>query len=153
MGDDSRETPPTSRLRRLDYVLESSLYVSDLTVAEAFYAEVLGLTLHSKLEGRHVFFRCGNQMVLLFNPEATADPDLIPRGLGAHGAHGAGHLAFAVREDEIDGWRTHLRNHGVEIEHEVEWGGSRGRSLYFRDPDGNSLEVATPGLWGLDSQD
>ena len=73
------EIPEARRGRlpeKLSKVLESSLYVSDLDAAEAFYAEVLGLTLHSKLEGRHVFFRCGNQMVLLFNPEATADPRL-----------------------------------------------------------------------------
>ena len=147
------EGPEGHRPREPDCVLEACLYVDDLAAAEEFYGGVLGLTLHSKLEGRHVFFRCGNQMVLLFNPEATANPDLSLRGLGAHGAHGAGHLAFGVGEDEIDSWRMYLQNHGVEIEHEVEWGGERGRSLYFRDPDGNSLEVATPGLWGLDTQD
>ena len=135
---------------KLRQVLEASLYVTDLDAAEIFYASVLGLTLHSRLEGRHVFFRCGSQMVLLFNPEATTDPDPAPRGLGAHGAHGPGHLAFGVEAREIDIWRAHLESHGIEIEQEVEWGGSRGRSIYFRDPDGNSLEFATAALWGLD---
>ncbi len=138
------------RPKKLSQVLESSLYVGDLDAAEVFYSEVLGLTLHSKLEARHVFFRCGSQMVLLFNPEATANPDLTPRGLGSHGAHGPGHLAFGVGEGEIDRWRSRLRDHGVEVEQEVDWGGTRGRSLYFRDPDGNSLEFATAALWGLD---
>ncbi len=151
MGNASRGAAPTSRPRRLDCVLESSLYVRDLSAAEAFYGDVLGLTLVSWLEGRHVFFRCGNQMVLLFNPEATANPDLTPRGVGAHGAHGPGHLAFGVNEDEIDVWREHLERHGVEIEQEIDWGGRKGRSIYFRDPDGNSLEFATSALWGLDS--
>ncbi len=137
------------RPRKLGKVLESSLYVTDLAAAESFYIEVLGLTVHSKLEGRHVFFRCGNQMVLLFNPEATSDPDLTPRGLGLHGSHGPGHLAFGVTEDEIDLWRAHLESHGVAVEQEIDWGGSRGRSIYFRDPDGNSLEFATSALWGL----
>ncbi len=147
MGEAPAGTTPTTRPRQLDHILEASLYVSDLQVAEVFYTEVLGLTFHSKLEGRHVFFRCGEQMVLLFNPEATADPELTPRGLGLHGAHGPGHLAFGVTEDEIDVWRTHLESHGVEIEQEIDWGGHRGRSIYFRDPDGNSLEFATPALW------
>jgi len=138
------------RPKKLSQVLESSLYVSDLAAAEAFYGVVLRLPLHSRLEGRHAFFRCGDQMVLLFNPEATADPDLTPRGLGSHGAHGPGHLAFRVEAPEIDIWRAHLESHGIEIEQEVEWGGSRGRSIYFRDPDGNSLEFATAALWGLD---
>lgn len=142
-------TTPTTRPRQVDHILEASLYVSDLQAAEVFYTEVLGLTFHSKLEGRHVFFRCGAQMVLLFNPEATADPELTPRGLGLHGARGPGHLAFGVTEDEIDVWRAHLERHGVEIEQEIDWGGRRGRSIYFRDPDGNSLEFATAALWGL----
>lgn len=133
----------------LDFVLEACLYVDDLDAAEDFYTEILGLTLHSKLEGRHVFFRCGNQMVLLFNPDATADPALTPRGLGLHGSHGPGHLAFGVPEDEIDLWRARLESHGVPVEQEIDWGGSRGRSIYFRDPDGNSLEFATSALWGL----
>lgn len=134
---------------KLDTVLEACLYVDDLEAAEAFYSGVLGLTLHSKLEGRHVFFRCGSQMVLLFNPEATADPDLSLRGLGAHGAHGPGHLAFGVSDEELEAWREHLHRHGVGVEQEVDWGGDRGRSIYFRDPDGNSLEFATQALWGI----
>ena len=134
---------------KLDFVLEACLYVDDLDAAETFYTKTLGLALHSKLEGRHVFFRCGNQMVLLFNPETTSDPDLTPRGLGVHGSHGPGHLAFGVTEDEIDLWRAHLESQGVSIEQEIDWGGSRGRSVYFRDPDGNSLEFATSALWGL----
>ncbi|MCY3970973.1 MAG: VOC family protein, partial [Acidobacteria bacterium] len=95
-----------SRPRELDFVLEACLYVDDLEAAEAFYTEILGLTLHSKLDGRHVFFRCGSQMVLLFNPETTSDPDLTLRGLGLHGSRGPGHLAFGVTEDEIDLWRA-----------------------------------------------
>lgn len=149
MGEAHAGTTPTTRPPQLDRILEASLYVSDLQVAEVFYTEVLGLTFHSKLERRHVFFRCGEQMVLLFNPEATTDPELTPRGLGLHGAYGPGHLAFGVTEDEIDVWRAHLESHGVEIEQEIDWGGRRGRSIYFRDPDGNSLEFATAALWGL----
>ena len=37
---------------------------------------------------------------------------------------------------------------GVGIEQEIDWGGRRGRSIYFRDSDGNSLEFATAALWG-----
>ncbi len=150
MQSAAAERPGEHRPRGLDSVLEACLYVDDLEAAEAFYAGVLGLTVHAKLETRHVFFRCGNQMVLLFKPEATADPDLSLRGLGAHGAHGPGHLAFGVSDEELERWRAHLQEHGVEIEQEIDWGGDRGRSIYFRDPDGNSLEFATPALWGLD---
>ena len=49
-----------------------------------------------KVEGRHLFLRCGHRMVLLFNAEATAVSAGGPKDSPVHGAHGAGHLAFAV---------------------------------------------------------
>jgi len=48
----------------------------------------------------------------------------------------------------LDEWKKHLADHGVEIEKEVEWP-KGGKSIYFRDPAGNSVELATRGLWGL----
>jgi catechol 2,3-dioxygenase-like lactoylglutathione lyase family enzyme len=130
-------------------VLESGLYVTDLVAAERFYREVLGLEPAGKVEGRHAFFKCGRGVVLLFNAEATrhAPPDArLP--VPPHGAAGQGHLCFAATEAEIDGWRAHLTSHGVEIETEFEWP-QGGRSIYFRDPSGNSLEFANPSIWGL----
>ena len=55
-------------------ILEAALYADDLEAAEAFYTGVLGLSVLARVEGRHVFFRCGLGVVLLFNPEATAVP-------------------------------------------------------------------------------
>ena len=52
-------------------ILESALYVTDLDAAEAFYRDVLGLERIAKVDGRHVFFRCGQGVLLLFNAEAT----------------------------------------------------------------------------------
>jgi catechol 2,3-dioxygenase-like lactoylglutathione lyase family enzyme len=68
--------------------------------------------------------------------------------LPLHGARGPGHLAFRATEEEIDHWREHLTAQGIEIESEVAWPGG-GRSIYFRDPAGNSLEFATGTLWGI----
>jgi catechol 2,3-dioxygenase-like lactoylglutathione lyase family enzyme len=130
---------------RAKQVLETCLYVDDLDAAEAFYQDVLGLERVTKSEGRHVFFRCGQGMFLVFNPDQT----LIKTGRApTHGAHGQGHAAFTMDEAEIDDWRSLLESKGVEIETEVAWPGG-GYSLYFRDPAGNSLEVTTPKTWGL----
>ena len=106
---------------RVAEVLESALYVLDLSAAERFYTEVLGLTLHSKMEGRHVFLRCGQQMVLLFNAEATAVTAGGEKDAPVHGAKGEGHMAFAVLDHEIERWKEHLAKHGVEIEKEIAW--------------------------------
>lgn len=131
-------------MRPIDRVLETILYVDDLDAAERFYGGVLGLELDSKKEGLFVFFKCGGGMLLLFEPQAASTGRSVP----AHGAHGPGHACFAVAEHDLDGWRAHLAAAGVAIEQEMGWPRG-GRSFYFRDPAGNSLELATPKIWGL----
>jgi catechol 2,3-dioxygenase-like lactoylglutathione lyase family enzyme len=127
-------------------VLETCLYAEDLEAAERFYRDVLGLEFYSRQLGRHVFFRCGRQMVLLFNPRETELP--ATPAMPLHGGRGPGHVAFAAMPEEIDPWRDHLTAHSVAIETEIDWPGG-GKSLYFRDPAGNSLEVGTRAIWGL----
>jgi catechol 2,3-dioxygenase-like lactoylglutathione lyase family enzyme len=126
-------------------VLETALYVDDLEEAERFYRTVLDLELDSKEDGRHVFFKCGDRMLLIFDPRTTAaGTGEIP----GHGARGPGHVAFAVEDDDLDAWRQQLESRGIAIEACVEWPAG-GRSIYFRDPAGNSLELTTPLIWGI----
>jgi len=130
-------------------ILETALYARDLAAVEAFYREVLGLEPFARAPARHVFYRCGGQVLLIFNPEATR----VPPGAGAlpvppHGSEGAGHICFRARAEEIGRWRQRLEAKGVAIEADFHWPGG-GRSLYFRDPAGNSLEFAEPRIWGL----
>ncbi|MBN9075684.1 MAG: bleomycin resistance protein [Rhizobiales bacterium 65-79] len=131
-------------------ILESALYVDDLDEAEAFYGEVLGLTRITKAEGRHVFFRCGDGVLLLFNAKATEVPPPADARLPVppHGARGPGHLCFRTAGEEIEAWRRDLARKGIAIEADFEWPNG-GRSIYFRDPAGNSLEFAEPKIWGL----
>lgn len=130
-------------------ILESALYATDLDAAERFYAGVLGLEIVTRVESRHVFFRCGDAMVLIFNPEATVKPPLNPAmPVPPHGASGQGHLCFAVPNGEIDDWVKRLGAAAVEIEADFRWPNGA-RSIYFRDSAGNSLECADPSLWGL----
>ena len=131
-------------------ILESALYVTDLGAAEAFYGEVLGLERIAKAEGRHVFFRCGAGVLLLFNAEATRQPPSPDAKLPVppHGTAGQGHLCFAATADEIDRRKARLAESGIEIEADFEWPNG-GRSIYFRDPSGNSIEFAEPKIWGL----
>jgi catechol 2,3-dioxygenase-like lactoylglutathione lyase family enzyme len=126
-------------------VLETCLYVDDLRSAEQFYSQIPGLQLVSGQDGRHVFFRCGSQMLLLFNPLVSRESnDTFP----AHGSFGPGHVAFGVPESTLPDWTKWLNQRQIVIEKTIDWPGG-GRSLYFRDPAGNSLELATPKIWGL----
>lgn len=125
-------------------ILEACVYADDLEAAERFYAGVLGMEVVTRVEGRHVFFRCGGRVFLVFNPAATASGGAIP----GHGATGPGHVCFAMRDDEIEPWRAQLAAHGIPIETDYTWPGG-GRSLYFRDPAGNSVELGTPAIWRI----
>lgn len=129
---------------RAGEILEACLYAGDLDAAERFYASVLGMEVIARVDGRHVFFRCGGRVFLVFNPERTREGGAIP----GHAAEGAGHVCFAMRAHEVEEWRAHLQAHGVEIETDYTWPGG-GRSLYFRDPAGNSLELGTPAIWRI----
>jgi catechol 2,3-dioxygenase-like lactoylglutathione lyase family enzyme len=55
---------------------------------------------------------------------------------------------LGIEAESFEAWRKHLHSHGVRIEKEVVWPRG-GRSFYFRDPAGNSVELVTPGVWGL----
>ncbi len=129
-------------------IMETCLYAGDLGAAERFYSTVLGLEVAGREEGRHVFFRCGSRMLLIFDPAKTV---ALGGDVPAHGATGQGHLAFAVPEDSLSAWRDRLETSGVLIEKDLEWPWG-GRSIYFRDPAGNSLELTTPRIWSLDEK-
>lgn len=128
-------------------ILETAVYAADLAAAEAFYGGLLGLPVIAKVTGRHVFFRVGSGVLLVFDPAATEVPSGNPAlPVPQHGARGAGHVCFAATRDEIAAWRERLTRAGVAIEVEFDWPNGA-RSLYVRDPGGNSVEFAEPRLW------
>ncbi|MDR6234825.1 VOC family protein [Pseudomonas oryzihabitans] len=131
---------------RLQAVLETALYATDLARARRFYEEVLGLA-PMFADARLAAYAVGASVLLLFQRGTTEQPVKLPGGsIPPHGAQGCQHLALAIAAAELDLWATHLANAGVPIEERTQW--PRGAvSLYFRDPDGHLLELVTPGLW------
>ena len=131
-------------------ILETAIYVDDLDAAEKFYGGVLGLEMELKAENRHVFFRCGPGILLIFNADETlkpAAPDALP--VPSHGTRGAGHVCFRVDAKQLDGMVEKLNKSGIPIESDFRWPNGA-RSIYLLDPAGNSLECAEPGLWNLE---
>jgi catechol 2,3-dioxygenase-like lactoylglutathione lyase family enzyme len=131
----------------IDGLLETALYVDDMARSVAFFREVMGLK--TMIEGdRLTAFDSGRQGVLLIFKRGAALDDMPGPGGVVPGHDGSGplHMAFAVPADSYDEWHRHLDAAGVKIRGEMRWPRG-GRSLYFEDPDGHLLEVATPGLW------
>ncbi len=119
---------------------EAAVYVDDVDAAEDWYKDVLGL--ETAFRGDHYCFLDAapdgpaRQHVILFDPAATADQDAPP----AHGTDAPTHLALDVPQVDLDAWRDRLDAHDVRVEHERTYG-SGDRSLYVRDPAGNSIEL------------
>ena len=124
-------------------IFETVLYAEDLTAAERFYHEALGLEVIER-NNLTVVFRCGGGVLLIFDPRKSATP---ARGVPSHGTTGVGHVAFAAKSKDLPAWREQLRQAGVPIEREVDWD-EGGCSIYFRDPAGNVVELAPPSIWG-----
>lgn len=129
-------------------VHETILYATDVDATVRFYADVLGLVEIDRIGSVGRALRLPSRGVLLiFDPDAAGKPG---RAVPSHGAVGAGHIAFAITADSYDAWVVHLASCGVAIEQEIEWpgpAGARARSIYFRDPAGNSAELMAGDYW------
>jgi catechol 2,3-dioxygenase-like lactoylglutathione lyase family enzyme len=133
----------------LDRVIETCLYVDDLERAAGFYEQVLELKALTADARFRAYGVGGKSVLLLFRRGATLETVHMPGGsIPPHDGHGPLHVAFAVAPDALPHWEERLREQGIAIEGRTVW--SRGgHSIYFRDPDGHLLELATPGLWAI----
>jgi catechol 2,3-dioxygenase-like lactoylglutathione lyase family enzyme len=128
---------------------ETVLYAPDPQAAARFYLDVLDLDEVEEADEMNAAFRLPDGNVLLiFNPERSAQPG---RPVPSHGAVGVGHVAFKLEGGTLDEAAVVLRDKGVEVEQEVDWG--RGRSIYFRDPAGNSVELVDGDIWPSSDSD
>ncbi len=128
---------------RLDCVLETSLYVADMERSACFYQSVFGFPV---IDAGDRLIALGvevKQVLLLFRKGGSVH---LPAT--AHDGDGQLHLAFAIPADELNAWEAWLAQKDVEIVEKRTWPRG-GVSLYFRDPDGHLLELATPGVWTI----
>lgn len=129
-------------------VIETALYVDDMERASTFYESVLGLRrIGGDADRLHAYSVADRSVLLLFKRGATAQDMQTPIGMiPGHDGAGQNHFALAIPATELAAWAKHLEQHGVAIESRVDWP-LGGTSIYFRDPDGHLVELATPGMW------
>ncbi len=129
-------------------ILETAIYADDLKAAKWFYHDLLGLEEVLRAGDRHVFYKCGEGMLLIFNAELTKQVSNTGIPVPPHGALGAGHICFRASDEEMDDWKEVFTRNNIAVEMDFHWPNGA-RSIYVRDPAGNSVEFAEPRLWGF----
>ena len=127
---------------RLTGLLETALYVDNLERSADFYRSLFDfrvLVADARLVALAV---PASQVLLLFKKGGS----LGGAPGGTHDGDGQTHMAFAIPAEEFDAWEKRLQQQGIAITERRTWD-LGGRSLYFRDPDENLIELATPGTW------
>lgn len=128
-------------------ILETGIYVEDVARAAKFYEDVFGFERMISDDRFCAFAVAKGSVLLLFRRGGTTRPTVLPGGvLPPHDGYGQLHFAFSIERNELEPWIEALGRKGVEIEGRMRWPRG-GESVYFRDPDQNLLELATPGVW------
>lgn len=130
-------------------IIETSIYSSNLKEMKNFYIDILGLDFVAEEKERHVFLKAGKSMLLIFNPYNTLNDinDIFP----SHGAISPPsiiHIAFEIKKDDYEKCKYLLEKNKINIEKEIEFGNNK--SIYFRDPVGNLVELITANAWPVD---
>jgi len=135
---------------KFEKIVETCIYSPDLKIMKDFYVNRLGLDLISEEERRHVFLKAGKSMLLVFNPENTslAANSTFPTH-GACTSPSSIHFALEIEQAGYEAAKNLLVQNKIAIEKEMSWG-SGGKSIYFRDPAGNLVEIVTKGQWPVE---
>ena len=128
---------------KIERLLETALYVDDMNRSARFYQSLFGFPVIDRGERLIALAAADRQVLLLFKKGASARQPVT-----SHDGSGQLHLAFAIPATELEAWEARLMAHGIPVEDRRQWARG-GVSLYFRDPDGHLLELATPGVWSI----
>lgn len=128
---------------QISHIMETALYVSDLAEAKRFYHELLGLEIVQENWDRNIFFKCGSSILAIFNPLETRK---TTKNVPTHGTQGSWHMAFGIPAGSISEYKSFLSKKWIIVEKETTWE-NWSKSLYFRDPSGNSLEFIEENYW------
>ncbi|MGM4991800.1 VOC family protein [Tardiphaga sp. 841_E9_N1_2] len=119
-------------IRAIDYTV---IFVRDMDAMRHFYETLLGFSLQRVLSSGWIEFRIGSNTLALAIPSRTASDHPIPVGSAAL------QLAFKVSVAEVDACAEELVRKGISLVSPPTDQVFGHRTLFFRDPDGNLLEV------------
>jgi catechol 2,3-dioxygenase-like lactoylglutathione lyase family enzyme len=120
------ERPSHAGLRHL------AINARDLAAMKRFYVDLLGFTVEWEPDPDNVYLTSGIDNLALHRAEGLVT--------GARSA--LDHLGLIVRSpDDVDRWASFLESRGVTIEAKPRTHRDGARSCYFRDPDGNTIQI------------
>jgi catechol 2,3-dioxygenase-like lactoylglutathione lyase family enzyme len=119
-------------IRAIDYTV---IFVRDMVSMRRFYEDVLGFPLLRELSPGWIEYRVGDNTLALARPSLTAGDAPTPSGSASI------QLAFKVSAPEVDQCADELVRQGVELLSPPTDQAFGHRTLFFRDPDGNLLEM------------
>jgi len=113
-----------------------ALHARDLEAMTRFYVDVLGFAVEWAPDPDNIYLSSGIDNLALHRANPSTS-------LGARGESGAlDHLGLIVRTpDDVDQWAAFLESKGVELAAKPRTHRDGARSCYFRDPDGNSVQI------------
>jgi catechol 2,3-dioxygenase-like lactoylglutathione lyase family enzyme len=150
---------------RVTGVLETCISVADVERSARFYERLFGFQRMASDDRLCAFAvgECGvtdtasprsqeitgRDVLILFRQGGTTEPVALPGGvIPPHDGGGQSHFALAIPAEDLEAWEKRLTEAGIALESRVRWERG-GESLYFRDPDGHLVELATPGIWPI----
>lgn len=131
-GQKSNSSSPFRSIRAIDYTV---IIVRDMTAMRRFYEGVLRFPLTRELSAGWIEYQIGGNTLALSRPGRTAKDAPVPGGSAAL------QLAFKVAAEDVDRCADELLRQGVDLLEPPTNQPFGHRTLFFRDPDGNLLEV------------
>lgn len=123
---------PLKAIRHMDYVI---VFARDMAAMRSFYAEVMRFLVYRDVHPSWIEYRVGGTLLALTERGFVFSDDATPKGALSL------QLAFRVTRSEVDACADALRKQGIPLVGEPTdqpWGH---RTMFFRDPDGNVLEI------------
>ncbi|WP_315755269.1 MULTISPECIES: VOC family protein [unclassified Bradyrhizobium] len=127
-----QQTSPFRAIRAIDYTV---ILVRDWSAMRRFYEEVLGFPLLRELSQGWIEYQAGSNTLALARPQRLASDQPTPPGSASL------QLAFKVTRDDVDRCAAELTGKGIALMEPPTDQPFGHRTLFFRDPDGNLLEV------------
>jgi catechol 2,3-dioxygenase-like lactoylglutathione lyase family enzyme len=111
-----------------------ALNVRNLDAMKAFYIGLLGFAVEWEPDADNVYLSSGIDNLALHRVADDAGR--------VHSSQALDHLGLIVKSaDDVDRWAAFLESRGVQMDAAPRTHRDGARSCYFRDPDGNKLQI------------